>query len=412
MRTLSPRLILCLLMAFWWMLFGVKINIVDLGGSGVRLDDVIFALSVPLLIMAIPPTSLPRPFVTFCLFVLTSLLSLLLGAIAVRISLIEGILYWFRNLQYVSFFLLGLLLAQRLSLERMLRAYTLYLVIFIALQYFNLLPSFSAFVGSSRAIANTGGPYELAAIAALLGFFFWHQARNRFYFVCAIVILVMTQSRITLAAFVLVMFALGVKTRGRIVGLSVGLAAALVFSFVDLAVLDRFAGLFDEKTLQTFVKLLGDIPSFPDTWGYRDWAFSTFMDALPTDGDTSAIIRFTRQFSLIQSTLNCGTECVLFGLGPSFAVSAVDGNLVRLFVEYGVIGTLLFLVGTWQVAKRTGNRTVISYYVLLVITAFAIDILVSSKAMSLFWFLCGYYWQRRLVASAQNAADAPLPVPA
>lgn len=410
MRTLSPALIAFLLMTFWWMLFGVKLNIIEFGGSGARLDDLIFAFSVPLLIMAIRAPSIPSPFAAFCLFVLTSLLSLLLGAAAARISFVEGALYWLRNLQYVSFFLLGLLLAKRVRMERILRAYTLYLVVFLALQYFNLLPAFSAFVGSNRAIANTGGPYELAAIAALLGFFFWHQAPNRFYFGCAIVILVMTQSRITLAAFVLVMFALGVKTRGRIIGLSILVAGALVFSFVDLGVLDRFAGLFDQKTLDTFMNLLGDIPSFPDTWGYRDWAFSTFLENLSRDGDTSAIIRFTRQYSLIQSTLNCGTECVLFGLGPSFAVSAVDGNLVRLFVEYGVIGTVLFLFGTWQVAKRTGNRTVISYYVLLVITAFAIDILVSSKAMSLFWFLCGYYWHRRPVASAQHAAEAPLPV--
>lgn len=412
MRGLSPRLVYLLLLSFWWLLFGVKINLVEFGGSGIRLDDVVFILSLPVLILAISEFSVSRKFVLFCGFLLFSLLSLILGAFHARISLLEGMFYWFRNIQYLTFFLLGLLLVGQMSMARVLRAYTLYLMVVLTLQYLGLFPTYSLFVGSGRAVANTGGPYELAVIASFLAFFFWYQARSWFYLICSLVILVLTQSRITLFAFVIIMFALGLKARGRIVALGGVLAFALLFSFVDLAVLDRFAGLFDHKTLDSFTDLLSGIPTFSATLDYREWAFSSFIATLPVDGDISTIIRFSRQVSLVNSTLACGTECVLFGLGPSFASSAVDGNIIRLFVEYGVVGTVLFLLGAFRVAKATGNRTVISYFFLLVITACAIDILVSSKAMSLFWFLCGYYWQRAAGARASGAVGSPLPAAA
>lgn len=406
MRSLSPRLMYVLLLSFWWLLFGVKINLVAFGGSGARLDDVVFILSLPVLILAISEFSISRKFVLFCVFLLFSLLSLMLGAVHARISLLEGMFYWFRNIQYLTFFLIGLLLAGHMSMERVLRAYTLYLVVILTLQYLGLFPTFSMFVGSGRAVANTGGPYELAVIASFLAFFFWHQAPNRFYFLCSAVILVLTQSRITLFAFVIIMFALGLKARGRIVAIAGVLVLVLLFSFVELGVLDRFAELFNQKTLDTFTDLLSGIPTFSDTWDYRDWAFSSFLETLSVEGDTSAIIRFSRQVSLVHSTVACGAECVLFGLGPSFASSAVDGNIVRFFVEYGIVGTVLFLFGAYRVAKATGNRTVISYFFLLVITACAIDILVSSKAMSLFWFLCGFYSIKNEVFGERSVSDA------
>lgn len=373
-------------------LFGFKFNLIEFGGSGIRLDDVLLVLSMPVLIILISRLKIKKEFNYYLIFLGFSFVSLILGYWGGRISLLEGGFYWVRNIQYMCFFFFGLTLSSHANLDRIFRVYLIYVLIFLFLQYFSLIPTFSLFVGSGRAVANTGGPYELAVIASLLALFFWFQSSRKIYLLLAIVVLFLTQSRITLVGLFLIFFIKCFGTRGRVIFAFGSVAVILLFSFVDAGILNRFMLFFDVKTFDSFGFIFRDIPSFSNTWNYREWAFSDYSSVLvDSEGDKSAFIRFIRQYSLLLSIAKCGYECSIFGLGPSFASSAVDGNLVRLFVEYGVVGIILFPLGIWRVVKSTRNTTVISYFWLLLFTAIAIDILVSSKAMSILWFLCGFY---------------------
>lgn len=187
-------------------LFSFKINVVAIGGSGLRLDDVIFIIGLPLLLFLFSNIEIRPEFRIFFIFLASSFLSLLLASYYGRISFLEGIFYWGRNIQYMGFFLIGLILAGYVKLTKIFKSYIIYVVAFLTLQYFNIMPTFSLFVGSGRAVANTGGPYELAVLAGLLAIYFWFQSNNKFYFFCALVILFLTQSRITLVALLLIMF--------------------------------------------------------------------------------------------------------------------------------------------------------------------------------------------------------------
>jgi hypothetical protein len=380
------------LLAFLVTMFGFKFNLIDVGGSGLRLDDVVVLCTVPLLILAIADVRITREFRLFAGFVLVSLLSLLLGVKGGRISLGEGAFYWLRNLQYMCFYFLGVALVKHVSLDRIFRCYLWYVVVVLLLQYLSIIPTLSLFEGSRRAVGNTGGPYELAVLASAIALFFWFQQRRPLYALLGVIILLLTESRVTLVGLLLIVFFKSFGMRGRIVFALVGAALVAALAAGNVGVLSRFMLLLDPTTLDTFASLTKGIPVFTDTWNYRAWAFVDYSDLLTdTEGDRSTFIRYIRQTSLLMSVSQCQAECVLFGLGPSFASSAVDGNLVRLYVEYGVVGTFLFLAGLWRIARSTRNATVIFYLCLLLFTALAIDILVSSKAMSLFWFLCGYY---------------------
>lgn len=373
-------------------LFSFKINVVAIGGSGLRLDDIIFIIGLPLLIFLFSRVELRPEFSVFFVFIASSFFSLLLATSYHRISFLEGIFYWGRNIQYMGFFLIGLILAGYVDLTKIFKCYIVYVLVFLLLQYFSILPTFSLFVGSGRAVANTGGPYELAVLAALLALYFWFQSKNKVYFLLALIILFLTQSRITLVALLLIIFFKAFKLRGKVAFLIVTFAAIFFLSFTNLGVFERFLTLFDEKTLDAAKLLFEGVPHFSNTTEYRQWAFVDYGTSLGgAEGDISTYIRLIRQYSLFLSVQDCGLSCQLFGMGPSFASAAVDGNIVRLLVEYGVIGTCLFIYGLKKIVYSSGNLMLRHYFILLLITAIAIDILVSSKAMCLLWFLCGFY---------------------
>lgn len=409
MRSYSTDAIGLLLLSFWTILFGFKVNLIDIGSSGLRLDDVILLCAIPLILFAVQELRVRKEFRWFLLFLLSSLISLVLGVKGGRIELAEGALYWLRNIQYTIFYFVGILLARHVNLDRVLRVYVWFLLTVITLQFADLLPIFSLYQGASRAVANTGGPYELAVMASLSALYFYFQQRRLLYVALSVLILILTQSRVTLIGLLAIFFLSSFKMRGRIV-FAVVLAVVVVgFSAFDSGVLNRFALVLDAKTIDTFALITHDIPWFSETSSYRSWAFVDYTDLLnDIDGDRSTFIRFIRQFSLGSSLQHCGLECIFMGLGPSFASSAVDGNLLRLVVEYGFIGAFLFLLGIWRVAQNTGNRMIQLYFWLLVFTAIAIDILVSSKAMSLFWFLCGYYSMNNEISLSVNFVSPPV----
>ena len=392
MKKFSTGLLTYCAVVFIISLFSFKINILEIGGSGIRLDDLLLFASLPLFLFIFDKVAFRPEFKFYFLFVGFSLLSLILGVLFNRISFLEGAFYWFRNIQYMCFFLFGMVLASYINVDRVFRYYVIYVVIFLLLQYFSLIPTFSLFVGSGRAVANTSGPYELAALMGLTAFFFWFESPKKMYIALSIIILFFTQSRISLVALIVILFFAAFKMRGRLVFLGLCVAGVFAVSFADIGALDRFTLLFDQKTLDSFGIIFDGIPHFNNTWAYREWAFVDYVDVLAdAEGDRSTYIRLIRQYSLFQSIKECGASCALFGLGPSFASAAVDGNLTRLLVEYGAVGTFLFIFGIWKVVAATGKKVVKYYFLLLLITAIAIDILVSSKAMFLLWFLCGYY---------------------
>lgn len=95
-------------------------------------------------------------------------------------------------------------------------------------------------------------------------------------------------------------------------------------------------------------------------------------------------------------------ECYLQGLGPGFCGAALDGGILRIVVEYGVIGSILF----WQFFAALYRLNMQAKWMVI---AFAINMIffdayLAYKTMSLLLFTCGYIFehQRRTALDGFN----------
>lgn len=86
-------------------------------------------------------------------------------------------------------------------------------------------------------------------------------------------------------------------------------------------------------------------------------------------------------------------ECYLQGLGPGFCGAALDGGILRIVVEYGVIGSVLF----WKFFASLYRLNVQTKWMVI---AFAINMIffdayLAYKTMSLLLFSCGYIFEHQ-----------------
>lgn len=392
-----------------FLLFAPKINLIEFGGSGLRIDDLLLLVFSLIWLPTLRSLSVPRQFKFIILFFIFGLLSSFIGALQGRVGLGESVLYWTRNLQYLNFFIVGIYAARLLDLRRTLIALTVFLVLLALLEQFGGISLPDRFVGSGRFSGNTGGPYELAVVCAFLCLYFVSCRSSLIYVIGALALLILTQSRITLAATVLVLIVFHGRRNLRLIPL--GCAFLLLFGALlsESSVAERLGGLFSWESYDAVWDYSRSIPVFSDTFSYRSWAFEDMLDdAFASGGDVSAFIRFFRWTSLLGSLQSCGISCWLFGLGPSFGSAAVDGNLVRFLVEYGIVGSLFFYLGVWKVVSSTKSSWLREYFFVLLITAVAIDIFVAYKAMALLWFACGYVLKRRDI-TLQVTGDVTAP---
>jgi len=102
------------------------------------------------------------------------------------------------------------------------------------------------------------------------------------------------------------------------------------------------------------------------------------------------MVRVYRWATLVKTTVS-HMDSIVIGLGPSFGSVAVDGYYVRLFAEGGLAGLLMFLFCIRALIKpQAGVSTAFREFVIIVVvTAFFIDIFTSYKTMILLWLWHG-----------------------
>jgi hypothetical protein len=250
-----------------------------------------------------------------------------------------------------------------------------------------------------RAIANTGGPWELAGIIAFIVCFF-HEKKKIFYFFLAFIILILTQSRITFIGAVIILFFWNIKkTMSLLLNKYVFISAVLsifvlsvYYSSVndshDFKLLSRIESFMNNETIADIEDNLYSASIVKSQSEYFDLTYD--YSIFDNSGDMSAYIRFLRWSTLIKTT-NSSIDSFLFGLGPSFAGKAVDGYYTRLFAETGVIGLMFFTVFLHFLIKKTNDKILKNFIHILIITACVIDIFVTHKVMFLLWLYYGMY---------------------
>lgn len=419
-----PKFLLSAVVVFC--LFSFKWTIVPTAGSGLRLDDVIcFCILFAFLIYTFSHgkdvlSSVNKVYLIYGVYILLCVVSSLYNAYAGRVGFFISLLYSLRGFEYWLFCLLGFYCCKSaIKIDQIFKTYVIYATVLVALQFNNIIPVVSGF-SSGRAIANTGGPWEFAAVSAFFVVYFL-CARNWLYFSTSLILLVLSESRITLSSiFIIIIFnyffsAYGLKRKRLIIFACVTppvlLALALISDLNGIAgsqlnapsygvgVVGRFLSIFDSSNIDAITDIVSKIPGASSSDEYNELTYSPefLASAVSADGDASAIIRFSRWVSLFKSVI-MGGDSLIIGLGPSFAGLAVDGNYTRIFAETGILGIMFFIFFACYALTylyKRNEKQLFLYFFTLCFTALFIDVFVTYKAMLLFWFMFGYALCRR-----------------
>jgi len=409
-------------------LFSFKFQLIKSVGSGIRLDDILIGSLGFIYILYTFRILQVRwhPSVKYMLvFIVWNIISSIYNSYIGRVDLVTSLLFSLRHLEYLFLVIVGYVLGvHSKKMNTFFIWYLFYAVVLVMLQSWGVVGTISGFGTNRGFVANTGGPWEFAAVSAFFVIFFYsrsyvHCSRfmriklgsiggslsiNALLSLAAFVLLVGTQSRITSVSVVL----LGLITVSYL-QFKKNIIHVLLFYFIvslvtgalfilnlDIEVIHRITLLFSEESFKALESLYNTMPVVETQGEYFDATYGSRVSEVATlGGDTSSMVRFSRWIVLIRSVVS-DEEALWIGFGPSFAFLAVDGNYVRIFAETGIIGLFLFGLFLYSVVKSSrDNNIILSYTFVLIITAFFIDIFTTYKAMLLFWVYLGWCWGQR-----------------
>jgi hypothetical protein len=406
-------------------LFGFKMSIIgDTGDTGdnllssIRIDDLMIILFLAYYSLNNGGWAIflkQKAIFIFMIYILFGVFSSLYNSAIGRVSIASSLLFSIRPLEYFVYIAVGFELSRlKVSINKTFKVYIVYCLILISGQSSGIIGGFSSF-SFNRAIANTGGPWELAGVAAFMLCYFFNE-RQIIYMLLSGGVLILTQSRITLVGTLVVipftnlkLLSLLLKRKITILFTLCFLAAILsVFLYINISagasgkinvpdVTSRVEQFLSNDTLSKLVDIYIHTDAAISHKDYFDKTYGESVDNIISssgDGDASAFIRFTRWITLIK-TANGRLDSFLIGLGPSYAGKAVDGNYVRLFSETGIIGLVLYIMFLFKFVTTVKERVLRNYTLILIITALFIDIFVTHKAMFLFWLYYGYILNSR-----------------
>lgn len=408
------------LLFFIYTLFGFKLSITghDNGSflSSIRIDDLFLILF--LFVFFLSGGSFyfflkKKPVLFFLIYIFVSILSTLINSIFGEVDFISSMLFTLRPLEYFMYISLGYEIARLdINIEKIFKFYVGYVVFLILGQTLGIIGGISNF-SFNRAIANTGGPWELAAVGGFLTIYFFENKKLKFS-LAGFIILLLTQSRITLVG-TLITFLIKKPSKFlkiffnnmKLISIST-LSLALLLSYVlykqeiiyssDIkndsdGVASRFESFGNDDTLNEIERIFTYSQAAHNRQDYFNKTYGSGLNEIlnnSTGGDASSFVRFTRWMVLIKTTIN-NLRSTIIGLGPSYADKAVDGNYVRLFVETGGVGICCYIIFLFSIYSNIDSRLIKDYILIIAITALFIDIFVTFKAMFLLWFFYGYY---------------------
>ena len=385
------------------LIFIPKINIISIAGeyAGIRFDDIAIALFFLFLAIALYSTrptvkifQVEAAYAAFSLYSITATSALLLALHSGKI------LYSLRLIEYYVFFLLGVYSYSLLNLRKIFIYFIIANTVVILLQYFGVVGGFaSEGFGenfASRPIGTTGGPWEIAGICNLLFCFFMVRINYlsywRKYFIFGIwttCLILITAARAPLLAqfFLLIYFALvGRSAKQKILFLLAALASVSFLLFLAIyfsaGVVERSVNLVSKENITAFSDVYSSVyvrsgdTTLPD---FDDYANDT--------ADLSWLMRVTK-WTFAVKYWSSSLVNITFGVGAGAWGIALDGGLLRIVTESGVIGAVLFslfLYQSYRISTVTASMT-IAFLVNLTM----IDIYMAYKFMAVFLLIIGY----------------------
>lgn len=387
-----------------------KIDIIPIEGSAIRISDLFVLIAFSFTLHAQRgKLYLSKALTLYYLFLCSQIASYLINFELLKTS---GILFIIRLIEYSSWFYV----AQCLSLSTChynFRHFANRLVLILALwsffEWLELAPKFGKFTNvTDRVSVNTSGPFEFAAFIAML-IMVSNQNVPRFL---GSISLILTQSRITIFAFFVNIFWI-LRNQKKIYILAAAGAAMIAFSHAihifDLASQisnSRFSLLlYNSGVIDLALDLFRNAPIVTSSQEYFELTHVGSGIKFGALTDVSLEMRLIR-WSIVISTVFGNFISSLFGLGPSFWGVALDGYYIRIIGEQGIIGLILFFVFLTSTFFENRKSTIVqSFLIILSISSLFIDMFVTDKIMSLFWFVNGLLFGQQHLKSRGTQYD-------
>lgn len=365
-----------------------KIDLISASsGSGVRPEDLVTAIAFLLYACKRDKTPLrmPRHVRVYGMFIGFGFIS---AAINYPQEGMIGFVYATRLFEYMVWFFIMYEACQTVS-PRQVRT-SLLIVSSILIVWGGLetagLTKIGKFAGAvDRLTINTSGPFETSVMLAMLAY----AAQQIAVTPLMMIMVILTQSRITLVAIVTSFLAIRPGRGLVIAGVGLLLAAVLAGPIMSLFGESRLA---KSATPLTMVQLLATewdrVPQVDDPLYFRERFLGgdTVIRYMGnTKGDVSFKFRAIRWPLVVKSTLFSPLR-VFVGWAPGAWGVALDSYYVRVFGEVGLIGTAIFLwwIFAFLGESRPGSVGRFSMFMMIVVAVF-IDIFTSSKVMPILW---------------------------
>lgn len=409
------------------LLFFPKMNLISLDAeetAGLRIDDLVL-LFVGILLLWGHALSHQRLYkIEGWILSITGLafFSFLTNRLLVSAGILymdAKIFYSFRLLEYFLFFYIGAIASQFFQDRIIIKAFLLWNLLLMTLQKLNLAGGivsagyYEDVSGRVQGIASF--PSEMGLLLNLLFCYlifdpsvksrwinFFHSPLTRYVmhklylygmFCLFGIFIIFTGNRISiLALFVCFIFRLREELSSRSMGAYLSMmifipivAIAIGFVITQTAgVYKRSVDLFSFKNLELFHLVWDKVDITQNPIGNEVVSSQSY--------DMSWWLRIHKWLFMAKSYLY-NPECYLQGLGPGYAGAALDGGLLRILTEYGMIGVVLFwkfFACLYRLNSQTKWMTIA-----FLINMIFFDAYLAYKTMSLLLFTCGYIFERR-----------------
>lgn len=415
------------LSSFWLVVLGLpllflpKINLISLGAretAGIRIDDMVlfgFCLIIFWAHFALKKKMCPLELWIVALLAF-SLISFFSNRILVSMEILRvnaSIFYCVRLFEYFLFFYIGALCTQFFPASKVIAAFFGWNLFLMILQKIGLVGQFSVSgyeaTATDRVVGIASFPSEAGVLIDMVfcflvfnkepitrvqNFFsgnlrlFLSQTYVYWLFLICSALVINTGSRIAIVAlFVAFLFRIKNDLTWHSLApwlyagvfLTIGAAMAIVMISQTESVSTRSAGLLSWKNLDLIRLVWDHINLNYDPIGHETIAHSS-------DYDMSWWMRI-HKWCYALKIYYLHPECYLQGIGPGFAMAAVDGGFVRILTEYGLIGCFLF----WKVFSQIYRQSPALKWMVIafLINMIFFDVYLAYKPMSLLLFVSG-----------------------
>lgn len=422
MRLFDKSFSFCLVLCGIPLLFLPKINLIGMANretAGIRFDDIILLFLCVIISWAhfcLNKTMIKIERYVFAI-VSFSFFSFALNHFFVQENWLHvhaSIFYCVRIAEYFIFFYIGAMSVSFFQTSKIISYFFLWNAILMVLQRAELIGQFNV----EGYLNSTGGRVVgIASFASEAGMFLdlifcyliYNERKNLFskifppgiysffqrtyvywlFLICSILVII-TGSRIAIFALIITFFCRirndfkKASFKTWIYGFAFLIAGTLLIVLMILqtdSVFHRSAELLSFKNLELIGIVWDNIDLSHDPIGQESVKFEAY--------DMSWWMRIHKWVYAFK-IYYLHPECWLQGVGPGFAMAALDGGWLRILTEYGVIGFFLFKK-LFSIISRQSTQL---YWMMVAfsINMIFFDVYLAYKPMSILFFVSGCAW--------------------